>query len=128
MYANGTKGARCGDQRDSPWTCDHLYQTTKCVAGYICDQDKGQCVLTTPGKGDTKENCEKTCTVNKKYRCDWTQKQPQCIECKDNSTEPGCSKYQSDCSGCQVPETLYQCNDSTKTCEACAHAYCTKDS
>ena len=50
VYENGTKGARCGDQRDAPWTCNNLYQTKQCIRGYKCDATNGRCVLAAPGE------------------------------------------------------------------------------
>jgi len=126
-YANGTVGTQCGDQRDAPWHCDHQYQTDKCVQGYVCNQTVGQCQLAAPGKGDTKENCEKTCKVDKLFRCTWETSKPQCVEC-DPSKDTGCTKYNTDCSACTTPPPLYQCNTGTHQCEACKNAYCTKDS
>ena len=84
VYENGTKGARCGDQRDAPWTCNNLYQTKQCIRGYKCDATNGQCVLAAPGEGDTLKNCEAGCKVEKYYKCDWSS--GQCSECKNAGT------------------------------------------
>ena len=125
VYENGTKGARCGDQRDAPWTCNNLYQTKQCIRGYKCDATNGQCVLAAPGEGDTLKNCEAGCKVEKYYKCDWSS--GQCSECK-NATDPGCTKYGNgtDCSkACSVPEDLYKCDADTLQCNSCgASSYC----
>lgn len=44
------------------WTCFHYYMHDGCVAGYVCNHTVGQCQLGKPGEGDTKANCQKTCT------------------------------------------------------------------
>ncbi len=125
VYQNGTKGARCGDQRDAPWTCNNLYQTKECIRGYTCDAKNGQCVLAAPGEGDTLKNCEAGCKVEKYYKCDWSS--GTCSEC-NNATDPGCTKYGNgtDCSkSCSVPEDLYKCDADTLQCNSCgADSYC----
>jgi hypothetical protein len=126
VYNNGTLGSRCADQRDAPWTCDNLYQTTTCVRGYTCDHTAGQCVLAAPGEGNTKAHCEATCTKQTQFKCNFTTL--QCESCV--AGEPGCSKQdKASCDGyCKTPETLYKCDATSRTCSACAHPYCTSDS
>merc|ERR1711907_38998 len=84
VFSNGTDtGAQCQDQHEAGWHCNHLYSTDKCLPGYTCDADKGQCVQAPEGKGDTKANCEKSC--HKKptglSKCD--VKNSQCLPCTD---------------------------------------------
>ena len=31
VYANGSLGARCGDERDTPWSCPQHYTTQWCA-------------------------------------------------------------------------------------------------
>ena len=45
-----------------------------CVAGYVCDTTRGQCVTASAGSGDTLANCEADCSINPPtedtYECD----------------------------------------------------------
>jgi hypothetical protein len=52
FYANGTRGLRCGDERDDPWDCPENYQTKQtkqCAGQYTCNATSGQCLLAKPG-------------------------------------------------------------------------------
>ena len=57
QWANGSSLFQCMDHTSVGWGCSHLYSVGNCSAGYVCDQNTSQCVLTDPGEGDTLANC-----------------------------------------------------------------------
>eukprot|EP01049_Picozoa_sp_SAG25_P006914 SAG25_NODE_542_length_7058_cov_1.916942_10_plen_464_part_00 len=64
LYANGSTGARCGDERDDPWDCPQHYQTKRCPSEYICNATSGQCRVTppgTPGGTTNQSGCHAAC-------------------------------------------------------------------
>jgi len=61
VNADGTKATQCMDHTSKGWSCFHLYMHDGCIAGYVCNQTSGQCMLGEPGTGDTKENCQLKC-------------------------------------------------------------------
>jgi len=116
VFSNGTQGSQCQDQHESNWHCDHLYSTDKCLPGYSCDADKGQCVPAAAGKGDTKENCEKTCHKRPTGLSTCNAKTSTCEPCADYC------KTDDDCPGsyCQAGlchgSTCQQNATCTETC------------
>ena len=57
---DGTKGTRCaGPKTSKPFTCSGIYSTTKCIAGYDCENNT--CTLQGPGQGVDKDACEAQC-------------------------------------------------------------------
>jgi len=76
-FANGSVATRCMDHTSQGWDCFHLYMHDGCIAGYVCDQVQGKCILSAPGMGDTLANCEKKCGAkpqphDKSYVCNTT--------------------------------------------------------
>ena len=76
QWANGTRATQCMDHTSRGWDCFHLYMHDGCVAGYVCDSEKGQCVLGNEGEGDTYANCEEDCSITPppadQYACNAT--------------------------------------------------------
>lgn len=127
-FANGTAWTRCADERVSGWTCSHLYQTTKCVAGYVCDKAAGQCKLAPKGQGDTLKNCQNHCTKNDYFKCDYSNpKAPTCAKCT-NATDPTCAVGNCTEHSCAPTQELFKCDPKTLTCQSCgAESHCTSD-
>ena len=44
VYADGSPGHRCADERDKPWDCPQHLQTKACKPLYTCNQTSGQCI------------------------------------------------------------------------------------
>lgn len=92
------------DHTSKGWNCFNLYMHDGCVAGYICDQSSGQCVLAEPGQGDSQANCEASCSLvpppEDQYKCN-----VETFTCEVSTTgnaEDDCSK---DCSD-ETPSEL----------------------
>lgn len=97
VYADGTPAFQCMDHTSKGWDCFHLYMHDGCVAGYICDSSKGQCVLADEGQGDTLANCEASCDVDPEqdyFTCNVTTL--QCVNASAGMTEESCSGSCSD--------------------------------
>lgn len=65
LYANGSTGARCGDERDDPWDCPQHYQTRSCPLEYTCNKTSWTCVISppgTPGATTNMSGCAAHCT------------------------------------------------------------------
>jgi hypothetical protein len=94
--ATGQKLTQCMDHTSKGWYCSHLYMHDGCIPGYICNHVTGQCQLTEPGQGDTKEHCELTCTAHPQpnvtsYSCNATTFKCEAVPSAghDNSTCTG---------------------------------------
>lgn len=106
-FFNSTDGTQCMDHTSHGWVCYHLYMHDGCVAGYVCDEHEGQCILGEPGTGDEKEVCEEKCGSDK-YVCDATTN-----TCVRGATGVSQSQCQANC-----PQAMsYVCNETTLTCE-----------
>jgi hypothetical protein len=88
------------DHTSVGWGCSHLYSVGNCSAGYVCDQNTSQCVLTDLGEGDTLANCEASCTPTDDSADDNTD------DSTDDNTPP--ENYVCDL-------TSFQCVNSTGT-------------
>eukprot|EP00747_Dinoflagellata_sp_TGD_P082614 gnl/TRDRNA2_/TRDRNA2_161757_c1_seq2.p1 gnl/TRDRNA2_/TRDRNA2_161757_c1~~gnl/TRDRNA2_/TRDRNA2_161757_c1_seq2.p1 ORF type:complete len:252 (-),score=49.40 gnl/TRDRNA2_/TRDRNA2_161757_c1_seq2:75-830(-) len=102
-FANGTAATRCMDHTSKGWDCFHLYMHDGCIAGYVCDEAKGQCKLSAPGTGDTLANCQKQCGKHPKteaYVCN--SKTLKCEKGIGGSSEKEC---ESTC-GNKTPDAL----------------------
>ena len=67
------------------WHCSGIYSTATCLPGYACNIATGTCDITAPGKGTTKEDCEKSCTKRPPappglVQCD--AKSSTCVPCQ----------------------------------------------
>jgi len=117
VYSNGTAGSQCQDQHDSNWHCNHLYSTDKCLPGYVCDADKGQCIPGPAGKGDTLANCEKTCKKAPTGLSICNVEKSTCEPCTDYCKTDG------DCKGSYCQAGLCHgstCQQNTTCSETCS--------
>jgi hypothetical protein len=68
VKADGTLGARCGDQRDGEWNCPQHYQTVQCDPVYVCNKTSQTCIEMPPDTAGGVENrsaCQETCKAHK---------------------------------------------------------------
>ena len=63
VYADGSPGHRCADERDKPWDCPQHLQTKACKPLYTCNQTSGQCIHAKLGdpKATNQSACAKVC-------------------------------------------------------------------
>eukprot|EP01048_Picozoa_sp_COSAG05_P011557 COSAG05_NODE_1097_length_5894_cov_2.299741_1_plen_661_part_00 len=113
IFADGTQGKRCADQRDDKWDCPGHYQTTQCEMGYTCDHTYYTCKEAGKGEGDPKEVCEASCEKSKPadvFMCNASTY--QCYNVPPNETNQGseeaCNEH------CQIQ---YTCDKETFTCK-----------
>jgi len=119
VHDDGSKGSQCQDQHETGWHCNHLYSTDKCLPGWQCDVDKGQCTPAAAGKGDTKENCEKTCHKRPTGLSKCNVKSSTCEPCTDYC------KTDADCKGSYCQGGL--CHGSTCQANATCTEQCSDD-
>eukprot|EP01062_Namystynia_karyoxenos_P003976 TRINITY_DN11404_c0_g1_i1.p1 TRINITY_DN11404_c0_g1~~TRINITY_DN11404_c0_g1_i1.p1 ORF type:complete len:566 (+),score=159.79 TRINITY_DN11404_c0_g1_i1:84-1781(+) len=121
VFEDGSKGAKCaGPATTKPFTCSGIYSTTKCIAGYDCQNNT--CQLQPPGQGVDKDSCQKTCTgpAADVYTCDHATK--NCSKATPGA--PGASSLpicQAACSNGTTPAPapaakVYMCNAANFTC------------
>lgn len=126
VYEGNITGPQCAGfspNGSTPFACNGIYSTEKCIQGYVCDQATFQCKMGPPGQGLPKDQCEKNCTNDGKvFLCNVTTK--KCYNVPPGTPgssalvvcEQACEHPTSSAGPTGAPAQTYECNHTTGNC------------